>query len=554
MRFAADLHIHSHFSRATSRDMSPECIWKWAQFKGVRVIGSGDFTHPGWLGELREKLEDAGDGLFALKKRFHTCDVPASCRAEVGFLLSAEISCIFSRNGKTRKVHAVVLAPDFAEVERLNKKLSRIGNLSADGRPILGLDVKDLLAMTLDVSPDLLLIPAHAWTPHFSVFGAASGFDSLEECFGDLTPHIHAIETGLSSDPPMNRRLSRLDRITLVSNSDAHSASKIGREANLLDTDVSYSKIVDAIRTRAGFLGTIEFFPEEGKYHLDGHRACGVRLAPEETVRRNYLCPVCSRKPTIGVMHRVEKLADRATGFKPKSSPAFISVVPLSELVSESVDCGVNSKKVKALYFSLLERLGNEFHILLDAPLDAVEQAGSPMIREAISRMRKGLVHISPGYDGEYGKVSLFEEAERREIGNRYDKSNTLDTSLLTKKRYKSNKLAMKISGTDKAIIEMQAEICKTLTNPKRIEILLTLKNEEKSVSELVTALGVSKANVSQHLAVMRHKGILVTRRDGVNIFYRVSNPKVIEACTLMKEVLIEQHAARKKVVAEEQE
>jgi len=298
----------------------------------------------------------------------------------------------------------------------LNLALSRIGNLNADGRPILGLDAKELLKISLDASSDNLYIPAHAWTPHFSVFGAASGFDSLEECYEDLTPHIPAIETGLSSDPLMNWRLSTLDRVTLVSNSDAHSASKIGREANILDTDISYDSLVNAIKTRRGFLGTIEFFPEEGKYHYDGHRDCGVSLTPEETIHHDYLCPVCGKKLTVGVMHRVEKLADREHGFKPADAPAFTSIIPLPEIIAEGFKCGVNTKKVDALYFHLLAQLGNEFRILMDAPFDDIEHAGSPLLREAISRMRAGRVHIAPGYDGEFGKIKIFQEVERKEI------------------------------------------------------------------------------------------------------------------------------------------
>jgi uncharacterized protein (TIGR00375 family) len=416
MRFITDLHVHSHYSRATSKDMCPEGIWKWAQLKGITAIGTGDFTHPGWLRELDEKLEPGGDGLFELREEFRPKDVPASCRADVRFILSAEISCIYSKNGKTRKVHSIVLAPDFASAARLNIALSKIGNLRSDGRPILGLDAKELLRITLDASPDAMLIPAHAWTPHFSVFGAASGFDSLEECYEDLTPHIHAIETGLSSDPPMNWRLSALDRITLVSNSDAHSAPKLGREANILDTDLSYVSIIAAIRTRKGFLGTIEFFPEEGKYHYDGHRDCGVSLTPEETIHHDYLCPVCNRKVTVGVMHRVEKLADRKRGFRPADAPGFTSIIPLPEIIAEGLRCGANTKKVNELYFQLLERLGNEFDILMHVPLDDIGRAGTPLLREAISRMRAGDVRIAPGYDGEFGKVRIFEDVERKEI------------------------------------------------------------------------------------------------------------------------------------------
>jgi uncharacterized protein (TIGR00375 family) len=413
MPFIADLHIHSKYSRATSRDMTPERLWTWSQLKGVSVIGTGDFTHPGWLAELGEKLEPADNGLLSIRKSFRHDDVPASCRADVLFLLSAEISCIYRKNNRTRKVHCLVFAPDLEAVKRINAALGKIGNLAADGRPILGLDAKDLLRMVLDGSPDAILVPAHAWTPHFSVFGAASGFDSLEECFEDLTPHIHAIETGLSSDPPMNWRLSSLDRLTLISNSDAHSPAKIGREANILDTPISYDAIMNAIRTRQGFSGTIEFFPEEGKYHFDGHRGCGVRLSPEESERTNDACPLCGARVTVGVMHRVGKLADREEGFRPAGAPNFHSLIPLQELIAETLQVGPASKKVTGTYRALLEQLGSEFHILMNAPLRDIESAGSPLLREAVARMRAGRVRIAPGYDGEFGTVRIFEEAER---------------------------------------------------------------------------------------------------------------------------------------------
>ncbi len=415
MRFLADLHIHSRYSRATSKDMSPEGIGKWAQLKGIRVIGTGDFTHPQWIQELGEKLEPTGTGLFTLKKEFPATDVPDPCKADVSFLLTAEISCIYSKGGRTRKVHALVLAPDFDAARRINAALAKIGNLSSDGRPILGLDTKELLRIVLDASHDALFIPAHAWTPHFSVFGSASGFDSLEECFEELTPHVHAIETGLSSDPPMNWRLSALDRITLISNSDAHSPSKIGREATIFETEIAYGAMTDAIRTRKGFLGTVEFFPEEGKYHFDGHKACGVSLSPAETRQHGDTCPLCRKKVTVGVMHRVGELADREEGYRPDGAPIFHSLIPLQELIAETLRVGAGSKKVGKAYRALLEQLGNEHTILMDSPLDDIERAGSPLLRKAVARMRAGNVRIVPGYDGEYGKVRTFVDTERNE-------------------------------------------------------------------------------------------------------------------------------------------
>lgn len=416
MKFIADLHMHSKYSRATSPDMTPENLWKWAQLKGITVLGTGDFTHPKWLTELEEKLDVLDNNLFKLKENLTLGNVPQSCRSDVYFMLTAEISCIYSKNGRLRKIHSIVLAPDFDVAAKINARLSKIGNLSADGRPILGLDAKLLLKICLEVSDDVMLIPAHAWTPHFSVFGASSGFDLLEECFEDLTPHIYAIETGLSSDPRMNWRLSALDRITLTSHSDAHSPQKIGREANILDTVIFYKAITDAIKNKKGFLGTIEFFPEEGKYHYDGHRLCKVSLSPSETIRQDYLCPVCGKKVTIGVLHRVEKLADREDGFRPKNAPDFFSIIPLPEIIAETLKIGVNSKKVINEYFRMLEKLGNEFTILMDHRIEDIEKAGFEKIAEAISRIRNGKVHIAPGFDGEYGKIKIFEAIERKEI------------------------------------------------------------------------------------------------------------------------------------------
>jgi uncharacterized protein (TIGR00375 family) len=410
MRFIADLHIHSRYSRATSKEMSPESLWKWAQLKGITVIGTGDFTHPEWLNELQEKLEPSGNGLFSLTKKLRSDDVPQSCRADVHFLLTAEISCIYNKNGKTRKIHSIVFVPDVAGAEKINHALSQIGNLHSDGRPILGLDAKELLKIVLDNAPEAMVVPAHAWTPHFSVFGAASGFDSLEECYEELAPHIHAIETGLSSDPPMNWRLSALDRITLISNSDAHSPAKLGRESNVFDTEISYHSIIDALKTKKGFAGTIEFFPEEGKYHYDGHRSCNACLSPKDTIMHDYLCPVCGKKMTIGVMNRVEKLADREDGFKPEGAPDFTSIIPLAELISETLKVGVTSKKVRALYHRVLDNIGNEFTVLLDASPDDIERGGSSLLKQAIVRMRKGDIHIAPGYDGEFGRVKIFKD------------------------------------------------------------------------------------------------------------------------------------------------
>ena len=419
MDFIADLHIHSAYSRATSKDMNLESLYRWAQLKGLAVVATGDFTHPRWFAEMQEKLEPAEPGLYKLKDDLCApidAEVPESCRAAVRFVLSAEVSTIYKKNDRTRKIHSVILSPDFAGAGRLNARLQDMGaNITSDGRPIIGMDCKRLLEFALAASPDNVLIPAHIWTPHFSVLGAASGFDSLDECFEDLTPEIFALETGLSSDPAMNWTLSALDRFALVSNSDAHSPAKLAREANIFACDFSYPAMMKSLRDKdpAGFKGTLEFFPEEGKYHLDGHRACNVRLTPQETRSHDGLCPVCSRKVTVGVMHRVCLLADRAEGFRPLQAFGFESLIPLAEIIAEVHGMGVNTKRVKSEYEKLLARYGSELSILRTCPTAGLRAAGWELLAEAIDRMRCGQVSINPGYDGEYGTVGIVSAAER---------------------------------------------------------------------------------------------------------------------------------------------
>ena len=417
MRLIADLHVHSRYSRACSRSLNPETLHRWCQLKGISVLGAADFTHPQWLEELKSKLVEVEPGLYALKPglaRDQDMQVPESCRAPVRFLLQTEISTIYKKAGRTRKVHHLVYAPSFDVAERINARLAKIGNLKSDGRPILGLDSQKLLALVRETSQDSYLIPAHAWTPHFAVFGSQSGFDTLEECFGDLTGEIFAIETGLSSDPPMNWRLSALDSIALISNSDAHSPEKIGREANLFDCGLSYAEIFSAIRGRdpRRFLKTIEFFPEEGKYHADGHRACGARLDPEETMRQGGLCPACRKPVTIGVLHRIMKLADRSQGARPPGAPGFEHLIPLKEVLSQVLRVGAQSVKVDVLYHKLLERFGSEFFILRELAVERLEEEGLPMIALALKRLRAGQVELLPGFDGEYGTVSLLNDED----------------------------------------------------------------------------------------------------------------------------------------------
>jgi len=416
MKFIADLHIHSRYSRATSKALDPEQLFLWARKKGISVIGTGDFTHPVWLAELGEKLVEAEDGLFrlkpALEKRAEE-DLPRSCLGATRFLLTGEISCIYKKNGKTRKVHHLILMPDMSSVERFQKRLNQVGNITSDGRPILGLDSRDLLEMTLETDDRAFFIPAHVWTPWFSLFGSKSGFDAIEECFGDLTSHIHCLETGLSSDPAMNRLISALDRYLLVSNSDAHSASKLGREANLFDTALDYPHMVRAMTGRDGFLGTVEFYPEEGKYHLDGHRKCRVRFNPNETQEHGGACPVCGKPLTVGVLNRVYELADRE---EPLLTRDVYSLIPLTEVLSELLDCGPAAKKVTIRYEKLLRDLGPELQILMEMPLPVIEKAGGDFLAEAVSRMRDGRVIREAGYDGEYGRIRLFSPTERASL------------------------------------------------------------------------------------------------------------------------------------------
>lgn len=409
----ADLHIHSRYSRATSRDLDAPHLDMWARKKGIALLGTGDFTHPAWRQELAECLVPAEDGLYRLKDEL--C-LPADVAGEGDaprFVLSAEISCIYKKGERVRKVHNVILLPGLEEAEALSHRLEAIGNIHSDGRPILGLDSRDLLEITLEVCPQAIFIPAHIWTPHFSLFGAFSGFNTMEECFEDLTPHIHALETGLSSDPPMNWRVSQLDGYTLVSHSDAHSPQKLGREADLLDIPLSYGALKHALDTGEGMRGTVEFFPEEGKYHLDGHRNCGVCLTPEETIAYSGKCPVCGRKITIGVEHRVEELADRPAGYRPPNAKPFESLVPLQEVIASAVGISAAGKKAAAMTQELLRTLGPEFTILRDMPLEEIEHKAGGLIAEGIRRLRRGDVQRQPGYDGAYGKIALFGDDER---------------------------------------------------------------------------------------------------------------------------------------------
>ena len=407
MRYIADFHIHSKYSRATSREMDLEHLNQWAKLKGIDILGTGDFTHPLWFKELEEKLIHLGNGLYRLKDK------------SVFFILTTEISCIYKKGDKTRRIHLLVFAPSLEVVKKLNQRLEKNYNLHSDGRPILGIDAKELLKIILDVSIENFVVPAHAWTPWYSLFGSKSGFDSIEECFEEMTPEIYALETGLSSDPLMNWRVSSLDRLTLISNSDAHSPENLGREANVFEfpdeEGISYQKIIESIKIRKNFDFTIEFFPEEGKYHFDGHRNCQISLAPRETKKLKGICPVCHRPLTIGVLHRVDDLADREVPIAPQLAPGFKSIIPLKEIIAQIYGVNKTAKKVKEKYLELIKKTEKgEFSVLLDLEKKELLEIALPRVVQGIIKARKGEVVKIGGYDGVYGKIKiLFDKSEQ---------------------------------------------------------------------------------------------------------------------------------------------
>ncbi len=414
MKIVADFHIHSRFSRATAHDITIKNLSQWMKKKGVNLLGTGDFTHPMWFKELKENLEPAEEGLYRLKGDNDEKNISR-------FILTTELSCIYSQGGKGRRIHLVVLAPSLEVVQKINIALSWQGNLQSDGRPILGLSAIELVKLLFSISPDIVIIPAHIWTPWFSLFGSMSGFDTVEECFGEWANKIFAIETGLSSDPQMNWRLSQLDNFSITSNSDSHSVPKIAREANVFNTELSYFKIIEAIKSgipvnyskdSSQFLYTIEFYPEEGKYHYDGHRLCNVCLSPVEAKKINNICPKCHRPLTIGVMHRVEDLADRPVDYKPSNRPPFKKLVPLLEIIAEVMNSTVAAKKVQNEFERLINIFRDEISILTDISIKDIEAESDYKLAEAIKRVRENKLVISPGFDGEYGKVKIFADDE----------------------------------------------------------------------------------------------------------------------------------------------
>ena len=402
MEFVADFHIHSKYSRATSSEMNVEALSSWAKIKGIKLLGTGDWTHPLWLAELKEKLTPTGEGLFEYNGTL--------------FILTVEVYNLFYRNGKAKSIHNIIFAPDFKTADEINKALKGAGDLRIDGRPILKMDPSSLVKTILGINNRCLIVPAHVWTPHFSLFGSNSGFDSIEECFEDQTQNIHCLETGLSSDPGMNWRWSALDRFSLISNSDSHSPRKIGREANVFNAELNYDEIITALKEkdRKKFLYTVEFFPEEGKYHYDGHRLCKVRLSPSETRKNKGLCPGCGKKVTVGVVNRVEKLCDRDEGFKPESAVPFKNAIPLEEIIADAFGVSTGTVTVEREYKAIIQRLGNEFDILFKVDEKELLESANPNVAEGILKVRKGEVHVLPGYDGEYGKVHIFEQEEKK--------------------------------------------------------------------------------------------------------------------------------------------
>lgn len=413
MKVVADLHIHSRFSRCCSKNITIPELARWAEIKGIDILATADFTHPQWLAEIKENLKDNGQGLFFLKNEKH----------KVHFILSTEVSCIYKRNGQSRRLHLCILFSSIKSVEKFNNRLESLDkNLKSDGRPILGLDVREIVDIALNVDERALIIPAHIWTPWFAMFGSKSGFNSAEECFGEYTKHIYAVETGLSSDPLMNWMVSDLDKFLLVSNSDAHSPENLGREANVWELEnFSYNEIYNIFKNKdqSKFLYTIEFYPEEGKYHSDGHLKCGVSFTPQETLKNKGICPVCKKPLVIGTMNRVMDLADRSIEEIEKIKYKFIpykSLIPLKEIIGEIENVGSKSKKVNWIYRELIKKGKNEFNILLNIDIEKIKILGGEIFGEAIRRMRVGQVYLQPGYDGQYGIVKVFNEEELKKF------------------------------------------------------------------------------------------------------------------------------------------
>jgi DNA helicase II / ATP-dependent DNA helicase PcrA len=491
-KFIADFHIHSHYSLATSKNLIPEHLDTWARIKGIDVIGTGDCIHPGWLKELKEKLEPAENGLFRLKKEYFFDKDKITGKhipKDIFFILTGEISNIYKKGGKVRKVHNLCVFPDFEAVEYVQRSLKGF-NIESDGRPILGLDSKFLLEIVLQSSEKSFLVPAHIWTPWFSVLGSKSGFDSVKECYDDLTANIFAVETGLSSDPAMNRVCSFLDGFKLISNSDAHSPEKLGREANLFNAELSYNGIYNALKGDSGFEGTIEFFPQEGKYHYDGHRKCNICYDPLETLKNNGICPVCLKPLTIGVMYRVAELADRDVKIHFDNKKDFFSITSLPDLLAELMDKKSNSNKsVQSEYLRLIRGLGSEFHILLFEDFAKIKETGGDLLSEGIKRLRQCNVIIEEGYDGEFGRIKVFNREELLSFSgvSLFSEQNSLPSK-------QNNELSVKF-------------------NIKEFQALKETRKNTDDISE--TQSGKKNSILSQEIKLSKEQIIAVEHFDG---------------------------------------
>ncbi len=467
MKFIADLHIHSKYSRATAKNLDFENLYYTAQIKGVQLIGTGDFTYPAWIEEIESKLEETEPGLFSLKQEIAKeidKTIPENCRNPVRFILQTEISNIYKKDDRVRKNHNLIYFPDIKSVKKFNTRLDAIGNIKSDGRPILGLDAQDLLSIMLEINDKGFFVPAHIWTPWFSMFGSKSGFDSMEECFGSLKNHIFAIETGLSSDPPMNWRIKDLDNVRLISNSDAHSPGYLGRNASVFNTDLSFAAIRQALETNdlKTYKGTIDMYPHQGKYHYDGHRKCNICLNPATTAKIDGICPECGRKVTCGVLNRVQELATRPEGYVPQNRHGFKSIIPLADILSEIFEVGPKTKKVAGYYDQAIKSLGPELGILLDKSFEEIEKANIPLLAEAVKKMRSGDISIDPGFDGEFGKVKIFSSQEKEILrGEKY---------LLFDLAPKKSKAGKKLQSRKKARAKVKNSKSKAILEKKNIK------------------------------------------------------------------------------------
>ncbi|MFC2145767.1 UvrD-helicase domain-containing protein [Acidobacteriota bacterium] len=523
MKFIADFHIHSHYSRATSKELIPEYLEYWARIKGITIVGSGDFTHPGWTKELKEKLIPAEQGLFKLKQEYKTEDLetPFLADKEVRFLLTAEISNIYKKYDRVRKVHNVIFAPDFETIEKIQQKLIAINaNITSDGRPILGLDSRDLLEMVLEANENCFFVPAHIWTPWFSVLGSKSGFDSIAECFDDLADHIFAVETGLSTDPPMNWMCSFLDNYTLTANSDAHSPERLGRNSNRFDTELSYHAIISAMKTGDPnhFFGSIDLFPQEGKYHYDGHRKCGICWDPVETLEHDGICAKCGKPVTVGVMNRVVQLSDRENLSLRKNKHPFKSIIPLKEMLGELAGVGPNSKKVAQTYMELIKKGVPELELLLETPLEDIKTMGSEELTEAIYRMRNREIYIREGFDGEYGIIKVFDEDERPAL----DSQNCLFKDLAKQERR---------VPTARKMINFDLEEFRRLTEIKALETKNQEDKKKTDKKKIKTGLNLQQQEAVEHftgpLLVIAGPGTGKTRVLTYRILHLIENRNI---------------------------